>query len=73
MGCFYINVTIRQIADRSKSAVVDKMLVDTGSEATWVPRRILEQLGITPEKKPKKCVEQNNQEAKDKESERKTI
>ncbi|MGA2585053.1 MAG: retroviral-like aspartic protease family protein [Tepidisphaeraceae bacterium] len=61
MGCFYINVTIRQIADRSKSAVVDKMLVDTGSEATWVPRRILEQLGITPEKKDRTFVMANGQ------------
>jgi predicted aspartyl protease len=27
------------------------MLVDTGSEYTWIPARILEKVGVKPEKK----------------------
>ena len=51
MGCFHVNVTIRSLNDRAQALIVEKMLVDTGSEATWVPRKTLEQLGIAPEKK----------------------
>ena len=44
--CFRVDVSSSHLADRSRSAIVPQMLVDTGSEATWVPREILEQLGI---------------------------
>ncbi|HKR08699.1 MAG TPA: hypothetical protein VJS39_05875 [Gemmatimonadaceae bacterium] len=30
---------------------VNEALVDTGSEATWVPRSVLEELGVTAERK----------------------
>ena len=51
MGCFHVNCTVEHIADRSKSATVEKLLVDTGSELTWLPADVLEKLGVKREKK----------------------
>jgi predicted aspartyl protease len=61
VGCFYVDVTIKHIADRGRSAVVPHMLVDTGAEATWVPRKVLESLGVRPEKKDRTFVMANGQ------------
>ena len=61
MGVFYLDVTFRHVADRSRSAVVPQMLVDTGSEATWVPRKVLEALGVEREKKDRTFVMANGQ------------
>ena len=51
MGTFHIKCKIENVADRSKSAVLPKVLVDTGSEYTWVPATTLEKIGISREKK----------------------
>jgi predicted aspartyl protease len=51
MGTFTINCKIENIAEREKSAVVPKMLVDTGSEYTWILAKTLEEIGIERGKK----------------------
>lgn len=51
MGTFHVRCTIQNSVDRSRSAVIPKILVDTGSEYTWVPEATLEKLGIAREKK----------------------
>lgn len=51
MGTFTIKCKIENIADRDKFAVVPKMLVDTGSEYTWVSGKMLEKIDIEREKK----------------------
>ena len=51
MGTFYVSGTIEHIVRRKKSVDVPKMLVDTGSEHTWVPSKVLEQIGVKREKK----------------------
>jgi predicted aspartyl protease len=51
MGTFSIKCKIENIANREKSAVVPKMLVDTRSEYTWVIAKTLEEIGIEREKK----------------------
>jgi predicted aspartyl protease len=61
MGCFRVDVRFFNVADRSRTTVVPQMLVDTGSEATWAPRRILEGLGIQPEQKDRSFVMANGQ------------
>lgn len=61
MGCFRVDVRFFNVADRSRSAVVPQLLVDTGSEATWVPRKVLEQLAVAPEKKDRSFVMANGQ------------
>ncbi len=37
MGTFHISCKIENTVRRERSAVVSKVLVDTGSENTWIP------------------------------------
>jgi len=62
MGTFHARCKIENIVDRKKSVVVPKLLVDTGSEYTWIPARTLEQLGIEREKKDVPFVMANGQQ-----------
>lgn len=62
MGTFHTKCTIVNTLDRDKSAVIQKMLVDTGSEYTWVPASTLERLGIDREKKDLAFVMANGQQ-----------
>jgi len=51
MGTFYVSCRIENVSDRSRATTLAKLLVDTGSEFTWVPKETLEKLGIQREKK----------------------
>ncbi|MDQ3713098.1 MAG: hypothetical protein M3388_12885 [Acidobacteriota bacterium] len=51
VGTFKIKCKVENIINRQKAAVVPKMLVDAGSEYTWVLAKTLEELGIEREKK----------------------
>jgi predicted aspartyl protease len=51
MGTFYTKCKIENVADRSKSVVLSRLLVDTRSEYTWAPSKSLEKIGIDREKK----------------------
>jgi predicted aspartyl protease len=61
MGTFLVRCKIENVADREKSALLTKMLVDTGSEYTWVPASTLEKIGIKREKKDVEFVMANGQ------------
>lgn len=62
MGTFFVRCKIENVIDRSKSAVLAKMLVDPGSEYTWVPATTLERLGIQREKKDVAFLMANGQQ-----------
>lgn len=62
MGTFFIRCKIENIVDRSQSVVMPKMLVDTGSEFTWVPETTLEKIGVRREKKDVPFVMANGQQ-----------
>ena len=51
MGCFNIGAKIENFSNRSRSAIVPRLLVDTGSEYTWISTAVLESIGIKREKK----------------------
>jgi len=51
MGTFYVGALIQNHIDRKKSARIPKLLVDTGSEHTWLPEAILDKIGLNREKK----------------------
>ena len=51
MGSFYTSCIVQNHTDRSRMVAVPEVLVDTGSEHTWIPSSALEQIGILPEKK----------------------
>lgn len=62
MGTFFIKCRIENIVDRSRSVVMPKMLVDTGSEFTWIPEAALEKIGVKREKKDVPFVMANGQQ-----------
>lgn len=61
MGTFFVRCKIENIVDRDKSVVMPKMLVDTGSEYTWVPALTLEKIGVNREKKDLEFILANEQ------------
>ena len=62
MGTFTVSCKIENVVDRGKSVVMAKMLVDTGSEYTWVPESSLEKIGVDREKKDLAFVMANGQQ-----------
>ena len=51
MGTFTIGCLIKNLVDREKTIRITRIMVDTGSEATWIPRKKLEEAGIKSEKR----------------------
>ena len=50
VGTFRTTIHIEHPAHRGIVEVLRDVLVDTGAEATWVPRSVLERLGVLPER-----------------------
>ena len=61
MGTFYTSCSIENHVDRSKSIRIRKLLVDTGSEYTWIPAARLEKIGVRREKKDVRFVMANGE------------
>ena len=61
MGTFHVACLVENHVDRSKSVRIPKLLVDTGSEYTWLPSAKLEQIGVKREKKDIKFVMANGE------------
>jgi predicted aspartyl protease len=51
MGSFTVGCLIKNHVDREKTARIPHLMVDTGSEATWIPRKMLAEIGVKPEKR----------------------
>ena len=62
MGIFRTDVKFANILNRTRSVVVQQMLVDTGSEATWVPAPALEGIGVERTNKVRTFVMANGQQ-----------
>ncbi len=61
MGTFYVGCKIENHIHRDKHVNIPKILVDTGSEYTWVAEKVLKKIGIAPEKKDVLFVMANGQ------------
>jgi len=48
---FKVNVTARNPKREEQATPAIEALVDRGSELTWLPRELLERIGITPRRK----------------------
>ena len=59
MGTFRVNCTVHNIATPAKSAHIKQLVVDTGSEFTWIPRDELERIGVAVRKKDAQFVMAN--------------
>ena len=62
MGTLHVRCKIENPSERSASVIIPKLLVDTGSEFTWVSERMLERIDIGREKKDVPFVPANGQE-----------
>ena len=61
MGVFYVDCSVSNMAERERSAQVGQLLVDTGSEYTWLPSQTLTGLGIAVEKPRRRFVMANGE------------
>ena len=51
MGTFSVGCLVKNPVNRERSVRIARLMVDTASESTWVPRKRLEECGIKPEKR----------------------
>jgi len=61
MGTFYTSCRIENHTDRTRAVRLPKLLVDTGSEYTWVPAATLQRIGVAREKKDLRFVMANGE------------
>ena len=61
MGVFYADCSVQNMADRDKSASIKQLIVDTGSEFTWLPENILTEIGVSGQKPNQKFVRTDGQ------------
>jgi predicted aspartyl protease len=61
MGTFHTGCRVDNHTDRTKSVRIAKLLVDTGSEYTWLPAVKLEKIGVEREKKDVRFVMVNGE------------
>ena len=50
MGIFRTDIAITPLHDHDRRRELTDVMVDTGSEYTWIPRTLLEELRIGPER-----------------------
>ena len=50
MGVFRTTIEVQNWELRGPSRLLPATLVDTGSEYTWIPRQVLDELGIRPQR-----------------------
>jgi predicted aspartyl protease len=61
MGTFHVGCRVENHVDRSKAVRIQKLLVDTGSECTWIQEKNLEKIGVQREKKDVRFIMANGQ------------
>ena len=62
MGLFSVGCLLENQQDRTRRVRVAKVMVDTGSELTWISHRHLDAIGVEPEKKDRRFITANGQE-----------
>ncbi len=61
MGVFHVNCSVQNINGSRNAVTVSNLLVDTGSEYTWIPEQDLKNATITVRKKDVPFVMANGQ------------
>ncbi|PYS35592.1 MAG: hypothetical protein DMF75_03165 [Acidobacteria bacterium] len=51
VGTFYTSCRVENVVNRSQSAIIRRLLVDSESEYSWIPTATLERIGVSSEKK----------------------
>jgi predicted aspartyl protease len=61
MGLFSVGCRVENHNDAKKSAEIPKIMVDTGSEYTWIDARVLDRIGVQRRKKDLQILMANGQ------------
>src|SRR5437870_10552549 len=61
MGTFRVDCTVQNYAEPEKQALIGNLLVDTGSDSTWISENTLTDLGIARQKKDLSFVMANGE------------
>jgi|SRR5580765_270731 len=61
MGVFYVDCTVKNMAAEERSAHINELLVDTGSEYTWLPKDVLIEIGVSVRKPNQKFMMANGE------------
>jgi predicted aspartyl protease len=61
MGVFFVDCEIAKVSPGAKAVTVPKLLVDSGSEATWIPEPVLKKAKIAVSKKDVRFLMANGQ------------
>jgi len=61
MGVFRVDCVVENLASPENSALVEQLLVDTGSEFTWIPADLLSRVGVEVRKRDEQFVMANGQ------------
>ena len=61
MGTFHVGCRVENHVHRNRSMTISKLLVDTGSEYTWIPLNKLDRIGVAREKKDLRFVMANGE------------
>lgn len=51
VGTFHVGCAVENHVDRTRTARVGRLLVDTGSDYTWIPESTLQKIGVNEEKR----------------------
>ena len=62
MGLFNVGCSIANHQDRTRSVRAPKVMVDAGSELTWIRQRHLEKIGVEPEEKKLRLITADGRE-----------
>jgi predicted aspartyl protease len=62
MGTFYTSCLVENHADRKRSVEVQKLLVDSGAEFSWIDAETLKKIGVKREQKDYTFVMANEQQ-----------
>jgi len=61
MGIFFVDCVVINVDHPTKKVKVPKLLVDSGSECTWIPQDLLKKLGVKVFKKEEQFLMANGE------------
>ena len=61
MGIFRVDIKVYKPGRGAKPTIVRRVMVDSGSEATWIPQEILKEAGVIVRKKDQPFLMANGQ------------
>ena len=61
MGIFHIDCTVENLISPERSALIEQLLVDSGSELTWIPGNVLRDIEVTVRKPDEQFVMANGE------------